>query len=490
MVKTFIEHIANEFKSKPRNVLLVHDSSNFLKRDDVIFELRGFDIEIMHSCKIEQRIAFELKEDRYFNKVLVLLCDNCEHYLEDIKLASTFMVFEPQKYFQNLYLESVLECELQIINILYSHDTLLPFNKSETNKLIRETQQKIKISNFDTVSFNHIINKELNKENTDWFAIAKEISDALLQTIDTDKSEEIKSTINSINIKFQNHIKTIYGSLISSSPIKRPKIVSKILDHINISHKKEKVALIVIDGMNFWQYYQIKSVINNQNLKISDSHTYSWLPSITQLSRQAIFRGNIPEKTYLQNPKNEKKLWFNYWKENGFADFEIRYNHSKFDFTNIQSINRFALVYNDLDDKMHASSNYTDLKDLTENWIQSSSIISDIKQLISNGFIVYLTTDHGNIEAHSWRNLKGKEKLGTNKSGSRSERHIEYSDDWLVDEFIKANEAEAIYFTKKNNAIYFNNDLSFSNKENLITHGGSHFLEVLIPFIKISNARK
>ena len=33
--------------------------------------------------------------------------------------------------------------------------------------------------------------------------------------------------------------------------------------------------------------------------------------------------------------------------------------------------------------------------------------------------------------------------------------------------------------------LYFNNDLSFSNSENLITHGGSHILEILIPFIQI-----
>ena len=485
MDRTFIEHIANELKSKPKNVLLVNDASGFLKRDDVVFELRNLGIEINNSNKIEQRIAFELREDRYDNKILVLLCDNCEHYLDDMKIASTFMIFDPQKYFQNLYIESVLKCELKIINILFSHDSLFPFNKSETNKLIREIQTNKKVSDFDIDLFNNYINRELDKENTNWLSIARIVSDAFLQTIDTDKSEEIKSIISSINNRFQNHIKTNFSQLISSSPIKRPKIVSKILEHINFNHKKEKVALIVIDGMNFWQYYQIKNELNNQKLNISDSYTYSWLPSITQLSRQAIFRGDVPEKTYIQNPRNESKLWLNYWKERGFADYELRYNHSKFDFSNIQSINRFALVYNDLDDKMHASSNYADLKDLTENWIHSSSIISDIKNLISNGFIVYLTTDHGNIEAHSWRNLKGKEKLGTNKSGSRSERHIEYSDDWLVDEFIKANESVADYFTMNNNAIYFNNDLSFSNKENLITHGGSHFLEVLIPFIKI-----
>ncbi|MFB0937421.1 MAG: hypothetical protein QMB29_00625 [Urechidicola sp.] len=39
----------------------------------------------------------------------------------------------------------------------------------------------------------------------------------------------------------------------------------------------------------------------------------------------------------------------------------------------------------------------------------------------------------------------------------------------------------------ENNAIYFKDDLSFSRDETLVTHGGAHFLEVLIPFIKITN---
>ena len=36
-------------------------------------------------------------------------------------------------------------------------------------------------------------------------------------------------------------------------------------------------------------------------------------------------------------------------------------------------------------------------------------------------------------------------------------------------------------------AIYFKNDLSFSKEETLVTHGGAHILEVLIPFIEITN---
>ena len=134
---------------------------------------------------------------------------------------------------------------------------------------------------------------------------------------------------------------------------------------------------------------------------------------------------------------------------------------------------------------MHSSTDYTDLKDLTENWIDRDHIISVIDELIKKGFKIFLTTDHGNVLAKGWRSLKGREKLGTNKSGSKSTRHIEYSDKELADYFMETNDDIKDKLMRDKNAIYFINNLSFSKKDHLVTHGGSHILEVIIPFIKI-----
>lgn len=97
-----------------------------------------------------------------------------------------------------------------------------------------------------------------------------------------------------------------------------------------------------------------------------------------------------------------------------------------------------------------------------------------------------LTTDHGNVEAEGWRTLSGREKLGTNKSGSRSQRHVEYTDQWLVKEFFNENEEIRDSVVIDEQAIYFTDNRSFSKEKQLVTHGGSHIFEVLIPFIKLS----
>jgi hypothetical protein len=136
---------------------------------------------------------------------------------------------------------------------------------------------------------------------------------------------------------------------------------------------------------------------------------------------------------------------------------------------------------------MHSSIDYTDLLKLTENWIQRTEIVSVVDRLLNENFKIFITTDHGNIQAKGWRGLQGNEKLGTNKSGSRSQRHLEYSEKWLSDEFISNNPELKDSLVMEDQAVYFKDDLSFSREKTLVTHGGAHLLEVLIPFIEITN---
>lgn len=104
---------------------------------------------------------------------------------------------------------------------------------------------------------------------------------------------------------------------------------------------------------------------------------------------------------------------------------------------------------------MHSSKDYNDLLKLTENWLKRSGIIDIINILLENNFKVFLATDHENIQAKGWRNLMRKEKLGTNKSGSTSQRHLEYSENWLSDDFISNNPELKDSIVKEEQAIYF-----------------------------------
>jgi len=483
MAKGLIQHITESLKSYSSKVFLVENNDRFLYRSDVQDAFEKIGIEITNGTQIEQRIKFEMREP---DGLLILLSQDNSFYLEDIKRQAVAIEFSIANYLQSYHIPSIIELDMSILDKLFINQPLINLNRKETQEFIEKLKTKDASSNteYDLEEFIDGLNSLLIENLINWSVVSRIIADAISKTIGTPKFEELYAHINRANAVFQKTLQTSYHQTKNSSAVKKPRIVSKILDYLNFNFHDKKIALFVIDGLALWQYELLR---NKLPANKHEEVIYSWLPSITQLSRQAIFRGDAPQTDYRQGPTSEEKLWKSYWKEKGSHEFEITYQHEKTDFSNIDSVSKLAIVLKDLDDKMHSSTDYADLLMLTKNWIERSKIAQLVDHLISKGFTVFITSDHGNIQAKGWRGLQGREKLGTNKSGSRSERHIEYSEKWLTDEFMTNNPDLEDSVLMEEQAIYFKNNLSFSNKELLVTHGGAHLLEVLIPFIEISH---
>lgn len=484
MAKGIIQHIIELLKSNNSNVLLIENNDKFLYREDVINILKKNGVDLLIGSTIQQRIQFELREK---DTLLVLLSQDNRNYLEDIKARSITMDFHLEHFFSSYHVPSIIDLDIITLDKLLFSNQLITLNKQETLKAIQDKKKQLNVNSpkiFELSEFVELLDFQLGLETKNWRVICRILSNGILHSIGTSQFEELLIHVNRANNIFQESISLNYQQTKNSNSVKKPQIVSKILDYLRFNFLNNKIALIVVDGLAYWQYELLKDKLPEYK---NEEVIYSWIPSITQLSRQAIFRGDIPITDYKQGPTSEEKLWSSYWKVQGMNDFEIRYCHEKIDLSNLESISKFALVFKDLDEKMHSSSDYKDLMNLTQNWIERSKIISIINELQVAGFKVFLTTDHGNIQAKGWRGLQGREKLGTNKSGSRSERHIEYTEKWLSDEFINNNPELKDSVVMEDQAIYFKSDLSFSRKETLVTHGGAHILEVLIPFIEINN---
>lgn len=483
MPSILIEHIANDLKSHNHNILRVENSDKFMYRDDIIEDFFDLGIKVVKGTEINQRINYELRDP---SKLLVLLSDDNTNYLEDIKQNSFDLEIFIDTYIQGYHVPSIIDQSILILDKIFLNKQIITLSKSHTIKEINriKSTDKDNLSKFDFDTFNVELNDHLTSIEINWKEVSQIIAEGILNSIGTSQIEDVMSKINEVNLLFQDKLEKDFNGSKNSSFIKRPLIVSKILNYLNHNFKDDQVALVVVDGLSYWQYELLSKKLPGV---IKEEVIYSWIPSITQLSRQAIFKGETPSQDYKQGPVNEEKLWKKYWSNKGLNNFEIRYNHENINLDNLNQVKRFALVYKDLDDYMHSSKDYKDLLKLTENWIERSQIISVVQNLLKNNFKVFITTDHGNIQAKGWRGLLGNEKLGTNKSGSRSERHLEYSEKWLSDDFMKNNPELKDSVVMEDQAIYFKDDKSFSRKESLVTHGGAHLLEVLIPFIEITN---
>ena len=341
MHNRLLQHIINDFKNQHTTVLRVENNDGYLFRVDVNKLFKEHNIQIISGSSINQRVAFELRDPK---NILILLSDDNSNYLDDIKQTAIEFEFFLKNYISGYHIPTIIKEPISTLETLYNKKQIVALSKSQTIDILTEvkTLEKEKADKqLNLRKFSEDLDNELNTTDIDWLSISKIISNGLLTTIGTKQLEQVMLKINEVNDVFQNKIEKDFQSSKNSSPVKKPQIVSKILDYIDFNFKNDKVALIVVDGLSHWQYQILSSKLPGV---IKEDMIYSWIPSITQLSRQAIFKGGNPTIEYRQGPINETKLWKNYWKSKGFNDFEIRYNHQKINLKNLESIKRFALI--------------------------------------------------------------------------------------------------------------------------------------------------
>jgi hypothetical protein len=321
-----------------------------------------------------------------------------------------------------------------------------------------------------------------------WFKIIQVLANAKLKYFLSghgELQEAYQKVEHALNVRFQRFIENTYSSLFSLSGVRKPVVVSRILEHINARPARKK-ALLVIDGMNYWQWNILAKELSSAGVGYASNASLAFIPTITAWSRQAIFKGDKPDLG--DDNSKENKLFESYWHNRGVPMYQIAY--TKFSLRApllVSSISEdttiLGIVCNDLDDIMHGSLlGNNQLKMSTEQWIATSKIVESIKELRARGFQLYITADHGNIEATGLKNLAMKEKVGTL---SRGKRHLHFTNEVLLNGFVEQN--ASLDLGKKGLSLYLKGQQAFTQENSqVITHGGSHLWEVIVPFISIN----
>ena len=485
MYSTLIEHIAQDLKDQPSNFLLIENPDRFFQRKDIQVLLESQGIIFLSGSSLYLRVSLETQDEKNEDATICYFISNENQILEDIREKVFKKKLSINDYLKSYQSSSLISEDITILEELYKKPQLRILSQIETTKVIEEIRTVSRTVNSKQVNaLIEEIRTILNQPNseTKWFEIVRKLSVLLTLEIPWEELNTLIDIEKEINSPFQDYLKHCYSSLHSSNYFKSPKIVSKILPFI-ANQKIEKQALLVIDGMAYWQYEMLKKELDN-SLISNEGSTYAWIPSITQLSRQSIFRGAYPDSGYKQDPTNEERLFKAFWKKEGVSETMIGYTHDIPESLNY-SLSKHAIVITDLDDQMHDASDLGMLRVTTNYLFQKNSIKTLINDLTDNGYTVYLTADHGNIQAKGYGALKASEKLGTNQSGSRSERHLEYSKLELAKYFMENNPDLNGQAVNDDHVIYMTSDLAFSRKKTTVTHGGSHILEVIIPFIEL-----
>lgn len=316
---------------------------------------------------------------------------------------------------------------------------------------------------------------------SEWHEMGKTIGEAYylaLQLNDSEITQRVKDSLMSLNNRFQRFVNNTYWSLFSLSGSRCPAVITRVLDYMH-AQQQQKKALIVIDGMSTWQWHAIMEELSKQEIVVNQMATLAYLPSITAWSRQALLKGAKPDLD--KDNSGEDKLFREYWVGKGYHNYQIGYQKFGVDkpvnMDSLQQASIVALVCNDIDDLMHgAVMGDAQLLQDTQQWVQKSALPELILELKSQGYSCFVTTDHGNIEAGAASTLPMSAK---NLSTSKSKRHIRFVSTEQAEQFQKDNLDLAV--NRRESSLFLTDDTAFIKDGKVITHGGSHVLEMIIP---------
>lgn len=288
-----------------------------------------------------------------------------------------------------------------------------------------------------------------------------------------------------VQVGFAQWMELGYKMLSGTSDNEQPAMLHRVPDFL--ARKGGKVALIIMDGMNFenWfaYYHNASKLAHNVTVKA----TYSFVPTVTSIARQSAFSGALPvlhEQPF--SLANEEKQWRKFWLNAGYRDDEVFF--AKNLAPDIPERARIVgLVVNVVDDLMHAQLQGQDgmSRDIAA-WAKQDELGMLINRLKQTGYAVFITADHGNASAIGVGRLKN-EGLLTEMTSRRARVYSVFA----ASETMKRPEVKAYagYYLPKGYQYFICEEgacFGDSGKE-YITHGGMSLHEVVVPFIEVED---
>ncbi|OGK77267.1 MAG: alkaline phosphatase [Candidatus Rokubacteria bacterium GWA2_70_23] len=221
-------------------------------------------------------------------------------------------------------------------------------------------------------------------------------------------------TRSSIDEAFTAWVGSRYGSL-HNQPAVPPVMVHHLprhLAHLMTARDARKVALVVMDGLSLDQWVTIResALAGQPELLCRERALFAWVPTLTAVSRQALFAGKVPLffAASLCTTDKEPKLWSQFWADQGLASTAVSYARGLGDgpLADVEELtanpaNRvLGLVVDKVDRIMHGVELGTaGMHAQVRLWARSGYLASLLALLVERGYEVHLTSDHGNIEA-------------------------------------------------------------------------------------------
>ncbi len=291
---------------------------------------------------------------------------------------------------------------------------------------------------------------------------------------------------------FESWIMCNYDSLVNIPYIPNPVMLQHVPHYLAYKNHR-KLAVVVLDAMGLLQWTQIKECLES-DYSFDQDGVFAWIPTITSVSRQSIFTGEMPVyySTSIDTTSKEPSHWQLFWENQGVVKVYVEYTRASGK-SNLEFIEQyckptskvFAVVVNVIDDLVHtAIQGYEGLQAELSIWLETGYLKSLIQKLFNKGYDVYLLSDHGNREC-----------LGTGRvaegilAHTKGERVRVYNSSLLRDEAADKYNAvswDCIGLPKDMHCLLAKAGNAFvTENKKVVSHGGMSLEEVIVPFIRI-----
>lgn len=352
----------------------------------------------------------------------------------------------------------------------------------------------------------------MESRHTDWIAFAMKWAElsALIHTAShaghAGHEKRYRETGQKLNGLFADWLETHYASLINLPP-GAPAMLHHVPRHLARyieDQKSKKVALVVIDGLSLDQWVTVRNIIQKQNsdLVLRESATFAWIPTLTSVSRQAIFSGKPPIyfPSSINSTNSEEKLWKQFWQGHDVSKLDIAYKRSLGDgdaeatmdsLINPAQTKVVGLVIDKVDKIMHGMQlGAAGMHNQIDQWCRGEYLISLLNYLTNYDYEIWITSDHGNIESIG----KGRPTEGA-IAESRGERVRTYPTQELRSQisstltFAREWQPSGLpddYFP----LVATGNDAFVKEGDSIVGHGGVAIEEVIVPLIKVERRKQ
>ena len=259
----------------------------------------------------------------------------------------------------------------------------------------------------------------------------------------------------------------------------------------------EKVALVVMDGLALDQWVVMRQELARQRpgWRFREGAAFAWVPTVTSVSRQAIFAGNPPLffPGSIRGTHKEKVLWRRFWADQNVpgAAYAKGLGDGPFDevakLAEQPNIRAIGLVVDKVDRIMHGMTlGAAGMHNQVRQWAAQAHFAALLDLLFQHGFRVYLTADHGNIEAMGC----GRPDEGA-VADIRGERVRVYSDEGLrrrvAERFPAATEWPPDGLPANYLPLLAPGRSAFVREgERIVAHGGICIEELIVPFVQVA----